>query len=111
MEKLKDKKCEPCEGAALTALAKKDIDQLMTEVEGWTLSKNGRSIGKELVFKNFDKAMDFVNMVADIAELEAHHPDIHIWYNKIGLDLSTHTVKGLSQNDFILAAKIDSIRL
>ena len=55
--------------------------------------------------------MDFVNMVADTAELEGHHPDIGIFYNKVSLTLTTHAIKGLSQNDFVLAAKIDAITL
>ena len=108
--KLKDMKCIPCEGG-MQPLSKDAAVRLMAELEGWELSKNGKSIEKEIVFKNFDKAMDFVNMVADMAEHENHHPDISISYNKVHLVLSTHAIKGLSDNDFILAAKIDGIKL
>ena len=61
------------------------------------------------MFKNFVEAMAFINKVADIAEEERHHPDIHISYNKVQLTLTTHAIHGLSENDFILAAKIDSL--
>lgn len=110
MLKLKDKKCVPCEGD-VKPLAKAAAVRLMVELSGWELSKDAKSIEKEMVFKNFDKAMDFVNMVADAAEFEGHHPDIDIRYNKVTLVLSTHSIGGLSENDFILASKIDGIRL
>ncbi len=83
----------------------------MAELEGWEFSKDGKGIEKDLVFKNFDKAMDFVNMTADVAEFEQHHPDIDIRYNKVHLVLSTHSIGGLSENDFITAAKINAIHL
>ncbi len=111
MSKLEDKKCIPCEVGSIEPLSKSEAERLMAEVEGWELSKDTKSISKDLVFKDFDKAMDFVNMVADKAEQEGHHPDIYISYNKVRLDLSTHEIKGLSENDFILASKINAIRL
>ncbi len=110
MPNLKDMKCVACEGG-VAPLASVAAERLLTELTGWTLAKNAKSIEKELVFKNFDKAMDFVNMVADAAEFEGHHPNIDIRYNKVKLVLSTHSIGGLSQNDFILAAKIDDIRI
>ena len=110
MQKLKDKNCVPCEGGT-KPLSHDAAVRLSAELEGWELSKNAKSISKDMVFKNFDKAMDFVNMVADLAEMQGHHPDIQISYNKVGLMLTTHAIKGLSDNDFILAAKIDGIKL
>lgn len=110
MLKLKEVKCVSCEGG-VEPLAKSAVTRLMTELTGWTLLKDGLSIEKNLEFKNFDKAMDFVNLVADLAEFEGHHPDIDIRYNKVKLVLSTHAIGGLSQNDFILASKIDTIAL
>jgi 4a-hydroxytetrahydrobiopterin dehydratase len=110
MEKLKDMACVPCEGGA-KPLAKNAAARLLTELEGWTMSRDAKSLEKEIVFKNFDKAMDFVNVVADEAEREGHHPDIDIRYNKVKLVLSTHAIGGLSENDFILASKIDAIKL
>ena len=62
-----------------------------------------------LQFKDFKEAMKFVNKVAEAAEQEGHHPDIHIYYNKVRLELTTHKIKGLSENDFILAAKINAL--
>ncbi|MEI8130646.1 MAG: 4a-hydroxytetrahydrobiopterin dehydratase [bacterium] len=110
MSKLKEAQCVSCEGG-VAPLAKSAVTRLMTELTGWMLSKDGLSIEKDLEFKNFDKAMDFVNLVADLAEFEGHHPDIDIRYNKVKLVLSTHAIGGLSQNDFILASKIDAIAL
>lgn len=111
MQKLKDKKCIPCEDKEAKPLEKNEAVRLMAEITGWSLSKDAKSIEKEIIFKNFDKAMDFVNMVADLAEFEGHHPDIEIHYNKVRFVLSTHSIKGLTENDFILAAKINSIHL
>lgn len=109
MAKLKEAQCVPCNDTELKPLTKEESERLMAELSGWELSRNGKSIEKNLVFKNFDKAMDFVTLVADIAELEGHHPDIDIRYNKIKLVLSTHSIGGLSRNDFIVAAKINQI--
>jgi len=109
--KLKDMKCIPCESGDVDPLNKKEAEVLLTEVEGWDLSKDVKSIHKEWQFKDFDKAMDFVNLVADAAEFEGHHPDIDIRYNRVTLVLSTHAIGGLSENDFILAAKINGIRI
>jgi 4a-hydroxytetrahydrobiopterin dehydratase len=110
MKKLKEKKCVPCEGD-IEPISKAQAEKFMLEVEGWSFADADDAIEKHYVFENFDKAMDFVNMVADAAEFEQHHPDIHISYNKVRLEISTHAIHGLSENDFILAAKIDGIRL
>ena len=77
---------------------------------GWTLIKDGtHKITRQFKFKNFKKAMEFVNKIADLAESEGHHPDIKIVYNKVWLDLFTHAVGGLSENDFIMVAKINAL--
>ena len=111
IKKLKDKNCVACESDKTKPMVKSDAERLLMEIEGWEIDAKGKVISREFQFKNFDKAMDFVNMVADTAEQEGHHPDITILYNKVILKLSTHSIKGLSENDFILAAKIDGIRL
>ncbi len=111
MAKLKESQCVPCNDKDLKSLVSVEAERLMTEITGWKFSRNNKSIEKEIVFKNFDKAMDFVNLVADLAEFEGHHPDIDIRYNKVRLSLSTHSIGGLTKNDFILAAKIDGIHL
>lgn len=97
--------CVPCEGGT-APLAGKDLELLVKSVRDWKLDQNAK-ISKEFKFKNFIEAMKFVNQIAEIAEKEGHHPDISISYNRVRLELTTHAIGGLSQNDFILAAKID----
>jgi 4a-hydroxytetrahydrobiopterin dehydratase len=84
-----------------------EAKKMLGEVAGWTLGKS--EITREFTFKDFATAMQFVNKVADLANREDHHPDVHISYSKVKLDLSTHKIGGLSMNDFILAAKINRI--
>ncbi len=89
------------------------LDNFLKEVPGWNLAdlpaQAGDKISRGFNFKNFVEAMHFVERVADIAEQEEHHPDIHISYNKVNLELYTHSIGGLSENDFIVAAKIDAL--
>jgi 4a-hydroxytetrahydrobiopterin dehydratase len=80
-----------------------NVRALLKEIPGWIL--NGDSIERTFQFHDFVEAMDFVNQAADIANTENHHPDIHISYNKVSLAFSTHKIKGLSRNDFIMASK------
>ena len=103
---LTQKKCKPCEGG-MPALALDEANKLFEEIQSWTL-KDGR-IYKKFKFKDFIEAMEFVNKIANIAEQEGHHPDISIHWNIVEIELWTHAIKGLSENDFILAAKIDEI--
>ena len=107
MNDLANKKCIPCEtgGAPLT---REEAQDYLDEVPGWQMNGEAKRISKEYKFRDFVEAIDFVNRVADIAEMEGHHPDIFVHYNKVRLDLFTHAVSGLSENDFILASKIDS---
>lgn len=74
----------------------------------WEVMEN-KKIRHEFKFKNFSEAIKFVNKVADLAEQENHHPNIHIYYNRVVIDLTTHNIKGLSENDFIMAAKIENL--
>lgn len=74
----------------------------------WELAKNGRKISRTILFRDFVSAMAFVGKAAKIAEREGHHPDIAVSYNKVTLDLWTHSIGGLSENDFIVAAKIST---
>lgn len=104
---LLDKKCVPCEGGA-EPLSERDAKAFLTHAPGWTLDK-AAMISREFTFKDFVEAMKFVNRVAEIAESEGHHPNIHIFYNRIRLDLFTHAINGLSENDFIVAAKINAL--
>lgn len=105
---LTKKKCVPCEGGD-PPLTKEQVDELMPQVKGWTLNKDGWLI-REFTFKDFAENMKFVNKVAEVAEQENHHPNIYVHsWNKLRLELYTHAINGLSENDFILAAKIDRL--
>lgn len=107
-EKLTEKKCTACEIGG-TPLAEPDISTFMKELgASWEVS-DGKKIVKSFSFPDFKHTMAFVNKVADLAEAEGHHPDMIISYAKAVIALSTHAVKGLSENDFILAAKIDRL--
>ncbi|MBI4010504.1 MAG: 4a-hydroxytetrahydrobiopterin dehydratase [Candidatus Aenigmarchaeota archaeon] len=104
---LTKKHCVPCEGG-VPPMSKEETEKYLKEVKGWQLV--GNKIEKDLKFRNFKKAMVFVNRVAGLAEKEGHHPDILVYsWNKVKLITYTHAIGGLSENDFILAAKIDKI--
>ncbi len=104
--KLTEEKCVPCRGDT-RPLADEDIQILLKEIPQWMRKEN--TIERIFQFKDFREAMKFVNCAADAAEQENHHPDIHIYYSKVRIELSTHKINGLSRNDFILAAKIDEL--
>ena len=106
--KLSEKKCIPCEGGVPT-LSKLSVKKYLKQLRGWKADSN-KSISKEFKFKNFIHTMGFVNQVSMIAQAENHHPDMHVHYSKVVIELSTHEVGGLTENDFILAAKIDQIK-
>jgi len=90
--------------------SKAKAKEFAAEVPGWELNRDAKKISKEFTFKNFVRAISFVRRVAQVAEIECHHPDIHISYDTVVFDLSTHSIKGLSENDFIVAAKIDKLK-
>lgn len=105
---LTEQKCVACEGDVLP-LSLSEASELLLEVSGWTLRDDGKTINRLYTFKNFIEALAFVNKVGVIAESEKHHPDIHLVdYKKVRIELRTHAIGGLSQNDFIIAAKIDA---
>lgn len=109
MEHLSNQKCVPCEvgGDPLTPA---EIKQLLPQLEDkWQVTNENKRLERDFKFKDFVQAMKFVNQVADLAESEGHHPDLHIHYNKVKIELWTHAVKGLSLNDFIEAAKINKL--
>ena len=103
---LKEKKCVPCEGG-IPPLSTRQVIDFMQELNDWTLD-NGHLV-KHFNFKDFKENMDFVNKIAELAESEGHHPNLFINYNRLRIELWTHAINGLSENDFILAAKIDSL--
>lgn len=110
MNHLLKKKCIPCEKKGVKPFDRERAEEYMVDVKGWVLSVDAKMISKEYKFADFIGAVNFVNLVADIAEEEGHHPDISIHYNKVNLELTTHAIDGLSENDFIVAAKIDAHR-
>ena len=103
---LAQKKCRPCEGG-VSPLRTQEIELLLSQLPGWQL-RNG-AITKSYDFKNYYQTMTFVNAVAWIAHREDHHPDLAVGYNKCTVDCSTHAIGGLSENDFICAAKVDAL--
>jgi 4a-hydroxytetrahydrobiopterin dehydratase len=94
----------------MKSLNKKNIIKYLGEISSWKLNHNTKKISKEFEFENFLEAMNFVKKVAKIAEAEKHHPDIHIFYNKVLIELTTHSANGLSFKDFLMASQIDGIR-
>lgn len=105
---LSSKKCIPCE-AGVAPFTREQAIAMLEEVPTWTLSDDARRISREFAFKDFAGAMAFANQVAAIAESEGHHPDLSVSWGKLRVELSTHAIGGLSENDFILAAKISMI--
>jgi 4a-hydroxytetrahydrobiopterin dehydratase len=109
MSRLNKKKCVPCE-CGIPPLSNDKEENYIKELNGWTLSREGiHKIQKEFYFDDFKGAIKFVNKVAKIAEKEDHHPNIHIYYDTVNLELYTHVINGLHFNDFILTAKIESL--
>ncbi|KKU91515.1 MAG: Pterin-4-alpha-carbinolamine dehydratase [Candidatus Jorgensenbacteria bacterium GW2011_GWA1_48_11] len=108
------KKCVPClpaqagEGGT-PALSPAAAKGLLKEAPNWVLDSGAKKISREFDCKDFRGSTAFVNKVAVLAESEGHHPDIHIFYDKVRLELSTHAADGLTENDFILAAKINAL--
>ncbi|MCX6820302.1 MAG: 4a-hydroxytetrahydrobiopterin dehydratase [Candidatus Adlerbacteria bacterium] len=110
MSKLSEKKCIPCEGG-VPPLTHAEAEAYMPELdEEWSLVDGAGLLAKSFVFANFKKTMEFVNKVAAIAEEAGHHPDMTVSYGSVGVELMTHAIGGLSENDFIVAAKIDEIK-
>lgn len=106
---LAHKKCASCEDKGTKAISRDEAYTYLSEVPGWELSSDAKEISKEFVFDTFIGSIEFINQVADIAEMEGHHPDIYCFFNKVKLSCSTHSISGLTENDFILASKIDGM--
>jgi 4a-hydroxytetrahydrobiopterin dehydratase len=102
------KKCKPCEGG-IPPLNNDEVSEYRKNIrDDWKVEGN-KKISKEYSFVNFKHTMDFVNKVADLAEDEGHHPDMHVHFGKVEIELTTHAIGGLSENDFIMAYKIDNL--
>lgn len=108
-ESLRQKKCLPCEGGVPVIPPAAARDYLRATPE-WSLADDSKSISRRVAKKNFVEAVALINQIAEIAESEGHHPDLHLTgYRNLRIDLMTHAIGGLSENDFIVAAKIDEV--
>ena len=109
MSDLHNKKCVPCRGGILP-FDIKEIHKYIKKVNGWDVKTNEKKnyfIEKKFIFKNFVESQKFVNLICEISEKEDHHPDITFGWGYARIKIFTHAVEGLSENDFILASKID----
>jgi 4a-hydroxytetrahydrobiopterin dehydratase len=107
MTQLTEKHCEPC-GGGVEPLKGDDIQEHLKQLDGWDAVEE-HHLHKEFGFDDFAAALNFVNRVGDLAEKEGHHPWIHFTYGKVIIEIYTHKIDGLHENDFILAAKIDAL--
>jgi 4a-hydroxytetrahydrobiopterin dehydratase len=106
---LTQKKCVPCEGG-VPKYSSEQAQEQVAKLDGWKLTHNGERIEKKWTVKHFMAGIDFFNAVAKVAEEQQHHPDLHLaGYRNVTIELYTHAIGGLSENDFILAAKIDEL--
>ena len=111
MSALAERRCKPCEGGTppLSAAAAQELLRQLSSA--WTLTDDAHGLRREFGFKDFYRTMSFVNALAHIANIEDHHPDLEVGYNYCRVKFTTHAVKGLSENDFVCAAKLDLIPL
>jgi 4a-hydroxytetrahydrobiopterin dehydratase len=108
-DQLTTKKCSPCEGG-VPAYSPEEAKKQIEKLPGWKLTADGQRIRREWVVKNFMAGINFFDDVARLAEEEGHHPDLHLaGYRNAAIEIWTHAIGGLSENDFILAAKIDEL--
>lgn len=108
MSDLTSKHCKACEGEA-PPLTREEIAKLHPKIPDWTISVDAKTISREYKFKDFHQTMDFVNKIAEISNHENHHPDMKVGYNYCAVEYTTHALDGLSENDFICAAKVSSL--
>ena len=111
MSELAARKCKPCEGG-IAPLTGEAAGELLAQLSsGWALAEDARAIRREFRFRDFYRTMSFVNALAHIANIEDHHPDLEVGYNYCRVAFTTHAIRGLSENDFVCAAKVDQIPL
>ena len=108
-EELVAKHCAPCEGG-VAALSLQEAKSMLAAIPKWELSADGKKIARKWKMKDFVSGLDLFAKVGKLAEEEQHHPDLHLTgYKNVAVELSTHAIGGLSENDFIVAAKIDRL--
>ncbi|KAB7619572.1 4a-hydroxytetrahydrobiopterin dehydratase [Alkalilimnicola sp. S0819] len=105
---LSDQHCTPCQGG-VEPMAETAAREHLTALPEWELAEGGRRLRRARDFPDFARALDFVNRVGELAEREGHHPDLALGYGYVRIELYTHKIDGLHENDFILAAKIDRL--
>ena len=103
---LKEKRCKPLESDE-PGMTEGQIEEYLQHIQGWKVEDN--RLTKQFNFNDFREAMGFINKIAEVAESEQHHPDIFLHYSQVNIELWTHAINGLSENDFIVAAKIDAL--
>jgi len=109
MSELAAKKCKPCEGG-VAPLTRAEADTLRAQLHaGWQVASDAKSLRRAFAFKDFYRTMSFVNAVAHIANTEDHHPDLEVGYDHCHVTFATHSIGGLSENDFICAARVDQL--
>lgn len=104
---LAKKSCVPCSGG-VPPLKGKELQELASQLPPWTVVEE-HHLHREYKFKNFKEALEFVNRVGEVAETEGHHPDIWFTWGKVKIDILTHAIDGLTESDFVLAAKIEEL--
>jgi 4a-hydroxytetrahydrobiopterin dehydratase len=105
---LTDRHCKPCEGG-VAPLSRAEAEAMLDQTMAWELSADGKSIRRHFQFKDFYRTMSFVNALAWVANREDHHPDFSAGYNYCAVTFTTHAIDGLSENDFICAAKVNAL--
>ncbi|VVA93003.1 unnamed protein product [Arabis nemorensis] len=114
LEDLSAKKCVPCNAKDLRPMTEQSAQDLLQKVTGWDMANDNGTLKlhRSWIVKSFTKGLDFFKRVADIAESEGHHPDLHlVGWNNVKIEIWTHAIGGLTENDFILAAKINELQV
>lgn len=104
---LADRRCVPCHGG-VPPLTAEETAPLLAQLDGWAIAE-GHKLNKAFKFRNFVRAVDFVNRLTPVAEEEGHHPDLHVRWGEVRVELWTHAIDGLTESDFVMAAKIDRV--
>lgn len=108
MSKLEHKHCIPCEGG-VEVLTRQQVERLLQNLAGWQSNSEHTEILKDYQFSDYHQTIAFVNTIANMAHQENHHPDLEVGYNHCLVRYSTHAINGLSENDFICAAKVEAL--
>jgi 4a-hydroxytetrahydrobiopterin dehydratase len=111
MSTLAERRCKPCDGGVAPLKPAAAQEYLAQISPGWALGPNAQTLRREFAFRDFYRTMSFVNALAHIANIEDHHPDLEVGYNYCRVTFTTHAIRGLSENDFVCAAKLDLIPL